>query len=355
VTRDSGGLAGKIFILSLMAIIITAGTVACSEPVSKITTATPYKLTHSTADAEHILSWDFIVSRCADIGDYDKEEIFIRRGETVQTTPGAPVLSEDSPAAWGSIRGVQLSPTGEKIRGFGIFIMYCETADNLDDYIESVKLSGFPVEKEGDFVTGVVEATLSPMKTAQFMLAGKNFAVLIMESASTEESLFFNKEQLIELLPIIKENISSMEITALPSDIPERRPPGETYVWQELMTFHSDELPPPVRVPEEQQYNDLIYSERPLMQVFNFMIDKDWRFVMTAEGEADTRFEVNITVMSTWEEAVSYSSDHVFTLHSAPLTVIREVPLKERYAPPVNIEIEVFFDKPMDWTMRIEK
>jgi hypothetical protein len=295
------------------------------------------------------------VSRCTDIGDYDKEEIFIRRGETAQATPGAPVLNEDSPAAWGSIRGVQMSPTREKIRGFGIFIMYCETADNLDDYIESVELSGFPIEKEGDFVTGVVEATVSPMKSAQFMLAGKNFAVLIMESASAEESLFFKKEQLVELLPIIKGNISSVEITALPSDIPERRPPGETYEWQEFVTFASVELPPPVRVPEEQQYNDLIYSERPLMQVFNFMIDKDWRFVMTAEGEADTRFEAYITVTTSGVQEKSYSTDHVFTLHSAPLTIIREEPLEEGYTPPVDIEIKVFFDKPMDWTMRIEK
>jgi len=122
--------------------------------------------------------------------------------------------------------------------------------------------------------------------------------------------------------------------------------------WQEFMTFRSEELSPPIRVPEGQHYNDLIFSERPLVQVFSFTMDKDWRFVMTAEGMPDTRFEVYITVTS---QGLSYSTDHVFTLHSAPLNIIREEPLEERYAPPVDIEIKVYFDKPMDWTMKIEK
>jgi hypothetical protein len=160
--------------------------------------------------------------------------------------------------------------------------MFFETAEYLDEHIQLMQTSGFPVQEDGDFVTGVLESG-PPMQSVQLLLAGKHFAILFMEFASSDESLFFGKERLMELLPTTKSNITSLEITPLPPGIPERKRVEEApYEWHEFMTVRSDELPPPVPVPEEEFHNDLWFEERPLMQVFNFVIDKDWRFVMTA-------------------------------------------------------------------------
>ena len=351
-------LLTKKFILVLTVVFLVAGVVACGKPTADTTTDTTYKLTHSAADAEYILSWDSIVSRCPDIGAYDKQESFVRRGETKQISSGEPsttsTLDMDSPAAWGSTRLVETSPAAEKVRGFGVWITYCETDEYLDELMLT-QTSGFPVQEDGDFVTGVLEQK-TPVQYVQLLLAGKHFAVLIMESASSDESLFFGKEKLMELLPTMKSNISSLEITPLPPEIPERERAEEaSYEWHEFMTFRSEELPPPVRVTEEQFYNNLIFSDRPLMQVFNFTIDKGWRFVMTATGEVGTRFEVYATVTSSGEAGLSYSSEQVFSLYSETVTITREEPLEEKYAPPVNIEIKVFFDSPINWTFIVEK
>jgi len=351
--KSIAGLTKRTIILVLVVAVIVAGVVACSKTAPETTDAA-YKLTHSAADAEYILSWDSIVSRCPDIGAYDKQEVFIRRGESQQlSTGGTSSLEMNSPAAWGSIRSVQTAPAGETVRGFGVWIVYCETAEYLDELMLT-QTSGFPVQEDGDFVTGVLESR-PPMQSVQLLLAGKHFVILFMESASSDESLFFGKEKLMELLPTVKSNISSLEITPLPSDIPERKLVEDTYEWHEFMTFRSEELSPSVRVPEEQFYNDLWFEERPLMQVFNFTIDKGWRFVMTATGEIDTRFEVYITVSSSGEQGLSYGSDRVFSLHSETVTITREEPLEEKYEPPVNVEIKVFFDSPISWTFIVEK
>ena len=174
------------------------------------TTGTSYKLTHSAADAEYILSWDSIVSRCPDISAYDKQEAFVHRGESAQTIPGAPVLNEDSPAAWASFRFVQTASTGDSARAFGVFMWYFENDEELDEYVESRQMSGFPFQEEGDFVTAVMESG-PPMQSVQLHIAGKHFAIAITDVASSDKSLFFGKEKLMELLPTVKSNISSLE------------------------------------------------------------------------------------------------------------------------------------------------
>jgi len=350
------GLLTKKYILLLTVVIVVAGVVACGKPAADTTTDAKYRLTHTAADAEYILSWDSIVSRCPDIAAYDKMEAFARRGETTEFAPGEPFsLPEDSPAAWSCLRGVRTEIVGNSFRSFGVWMWYFETDEYLNEHIQSMQTSGFPVQEDGDFVTAVLESG-PPTQSVQLLLAGKHFAILFMDIASSDESLFFGKEKLMELLPTVKSNITSLEITPLPSDIPERKLADETpYEWHEFMTFRSEELSPPVRVPEEQQYNNLIFSDRPLMQVFNFTIDKDWRYTMTATGEIDTKFEVYSTVTSSGEGGLSYSTDQVFSLYSVSVTVTREQPLEERYEPPVNIEIKIFFDQPISWTFKIEK
>ena len=345
-------------LLGISIVILITGIVLLTVNYSApdTTTDTSYKLTHSAADAEYILSWDEIVSRCPDIDTFDKMEAFVRRGETSEFAPGEPFsLAEDSPAAWANIRGVRTKIVGNSFRSFGVWIMYYETAEELDEHVELMKMSGIPFQEEGDFVTAVLESG-PPMQSVQLHIAGNQFCILFTDIASSDKSLFFGKEKLMELLPIVKSNISSLEITALPSDIPERKPAGEApYEWHEFMTFRSDELPPPVPVSEGEWYNNLIFSDRPLMQGFSFTIDKDWRFVMTATGEIGTKFELFPSVLLPGEQQPRQIGDHVFSLHSDTVTITREQSLGEEFEPPVNIEIKVFFDSPISWTFTVEK
>ena len=354
--KKVNSLPVKIRILILVAVlVVVAGVVAYVKFSSTPTTDTTYKLTHSAADAEYIFSWDSIVSQCPDIGDFDKMEFFVYRGGPTESTPGEPgSLPEDSPAAWLSLRGVNTDITGNSSRAFGVYIFYFDTDEYLDENIELIKTSGIPLQEEGDYWTAVLESG-TQTQSVQLHLAGNQFYILLLDVASSDKTFFFGKAKLMELLSTVKSKISSLEITALPSEIAERELVEDTYEWHEFTTFRSDELPPPVRVPEEDFYNDLIFSERPLVQVFNFTIDKDWRFVMTATGEIDTHFEVYVTVTSSGEEGFSYSSDQVFSLCRETVTFTREQPLEEGYAPPVDVEIKVFFDLPISWVITIEK
>jgi len=76
---------------------------------------------------------------------------------------------------------------------------------------------------------------------------------------------------------------------------------------------------------------------------------------MTAAGEIGTKFEAYITVTTMGEEPKSYSTDQGFSLYEETVTFTREQPLEERYAPPVNVDFKLYYDRPMDWTIRIEK
>ena len=205
------GLLTKKLILVSAVVLLVAGVAACGK-------STPtYKLTHSPADVEYILGWDFIVSQCPDIGAYDKIEGFVYRGETMEITPGETFsLDEDSPAAWASTRFVRTEWEGGRFRSFAVGIGFYETAEGLDQELQILQTQGFSVQTEGDFVTAVHE-TETPMQSIQLLLVGKHVFVLIQEFASSEESLFFNKDALVELRSIAKDRISMLEITPLPS------------------------------------------------------------------------------------------------------------------------------------------
>ena len=344
------GLLIKEFILVLV-VLMVAGVAACGE-----STPTTYELTHSSADAEYILGWDEIVSQCPDIGSYEKLETFVTRGATAEFAPGEPLsLPEDSPAAWFSIRGVRTEIEGDSFRSFGVWMMFLEYDEYLDEQIELMKMQGLPFQEDGDFVTAVLESG-PPTQNVQIHLAGNHFYILLMDVASAEESFFCDTDTLEELIAIAKDNIGSLEITPLPDEIPERIVTGDTsHEWREVMTVRSDELAPAVRLSEEEFYNDLWFVERPLMQVFDFTVDKDWRYTMMASGEIDTKFEVYVTVTSSGEEGFSYSSDQVFHLYAETVTFTSEQPLEEGYEPPVEVEIKVLFDLPMSWVITIEK
>jgi len=108
-----------------------------------------------------------------------------------------------------------MRPEGNRFRGFGVWMWFFETAKELDEHMKSAQMQGIPVQKEGDFLTAVVE-TKTPVQSAQLVLAGNHICILLTDTASSDESLFFGKEKLMELLPTMKSKISSLEITPLP-------------------------------------------------------------------------------------------------------------------------------------------
>jgi hypothetical protein len=97
-------------------------------------------------------------------------------------------------------------------------VSYCETAEDLDEFVDML---GFTVQEDGDFVTASRETEI-PLKSLELLLAGKHFAVVIGEFATPEESLFGDKDELMQLLTIAKDKISLLETTPLPTEIPQR-------------------------------------------------------------------------------------------------------------------------------------
>jgi hypothetical protein len=199
--------------------IIAAGIMSCGTSAPDETNNTTYKLTHSAADVEYILSWDKIVSQCPDIGAYDEIEAFVHRGESTQYASGENFsLGDHSPAAWSSMRLARTEWAGQSFRSFMIQVSFCETTEDIDELVDML---GFTVQKEGDFVTASRE-TGTPLKSLELLLAGNHFAVVMGEFATPEDSLLCDKVELMQLLSIAKDKISLSETTPLPSEIPQR-------------------------------------------------------------------------------------------------------------------------------------
>lgn len=83
--------------------------------------------------------------------------------------------------------------------------------------MNTLQTQGISVQKEGDFLTAFVEQK-TPVQTVQLVVAGNQIYILIAEAAPPDESLFFGKEGLMELLPAIKSNILDRDYS---SPIPE--------------------------------------------------------------------------------------------------------------------------------------
>jgi len=130
---------------------------------------------------------------------------------------------------------------------------------------------------------------------------------------------------------------------------------AEKLDWENgILTASSDELEPAVTVPAGEFYNPTWFSTPPLMQKFKFEANGDWQFTITVSGEVDTRFEVYALIELSGGPATGYGYDQVFTLHSETETFTHERKLAEGQEPPVDVEIKVLFDTPMDWEMVIE-
>jgi len=208
--------------LSILLIISTGSLISCGQAANDKNSDERYKLIHSADDAEYIISWDYIVSQCPDIGTYDKQEFFIHRGDSKQSNArGISVIEMDSPVAWSSIRSIMTGMKGEGSRSFIINVTYYDTAAYLDEQIELMAIQGIPFEMEGDFTIAVMKSSLST-KYVQLHLAGHQFYVQFITTASADGTLFFSRAKLMELLSGIKDRISSLEITPLPAEIPDR-------------------------------------------------------------------------------------------------------------------------------------
>ena len=199
---------------------------ACGQAPTNNTTGSSttgaHNLTHTSQDAEYILSWNILISACPDLADHSKLEGFAGRGQTVQISPDESIeLDANSPAAWADTRLVRVQPSTDSYRNFGVEVMYFDKPEYMNEYLQLLEQAGLSLQTEGDFKTGVNE-TNTPVRVLQLLLAGKQIAVSFTETSSTGQQLLCSKEELTGLFNAIEANISSLGITPLPSVIPGR-------------------------------------------------------------------------------------------------------------------------------------
>ena len=208
-------LPKRIRILILVAVIVVAAGVAAYIKFSPTpNTNDTYELAHNLTDLEYIVSWDTIASVCPDMNDYtkyEKQEAFMGRGNA----GGFISLDSNSPAMWMIARAVNGITGGDSVRNLGIFMWYFETAEEFDEHMNTLQAQGIAVQREGDLLTAVVEQE-TPIRSAQLVVAGNHICVLVGNVASPDETLFFSKEGLMDLVPTMKSKISSIKITPLP-------------------------------------------------------------------------------------------------------------------------------------------
>jgi hypothetical protein len=215
--KRTTGLLAKVFILVLAVVLLVSGVTACGKTSTTTTTTTTgakYKLVHNLPDLEYVLPWDTIAARCPDINDctkYQKEEAYMGRGNA----GGFISLDSNSPAMWMIARVVNKITEGNSVRNLSVFMWYFDTEKEFDEHMNTLRTQGISVQKDGEFITAVVEQK-TPVQTAQLVVAGNSLCIVIADAASPDESLIFGKEDLTEMLPTIKSKIASIEITPLP-------------------------------------------------------------------------------------------------------------------------------------------
>lgn len=212
--KRATGLLTKIFVLVLSAVILVTGVSGCGKTSSLTTAGGTYKLVHNLPDLEYIIPWDTISARCPDMNDYtkyQKAEAYMGRGNA----GGFIALDSNSPAMWMIARVVNKLTEGNSVRNISIFMWYFDTQKEFDEHLDTLRKQGISIQEDGKFITAIVERK-TPVQTAQLVVAGNSIFVSIAEAASPDETLFFGKEGLMELLPTIKSKMSLIEITSLP-------------------------------------------------------------------------------------------------------------------------------------------
>jgi len=210
-------LPTKIRVLVLVAVIVVAAGVAAYIKLSPTPTATDeYELVHNLPDLEYIMAWDTIAGVCPDMNDYtkyEKQEAFMGRGNA----GGFISLDSNSPAMWMIARAVNKIAQGgtPSVRNLNVFMWYFETTAEFNEHMDTLQTQGISVQREGDLLTAVVEQQTT-IQSTQLVVAGNHICILIANFASPDETLFFSKEDLMDLLPTMKSKISSIKITPLP-------------------------------------------------------------------------------------------------------------------------------------------
>ena len=213
-----------VILLLVSVVLAGCGGGGITPGATTTTTSTGYRLHHTSSDGEYLLSWDTILENCPELAGLDKVQAFVRRGQTVMLTPDEQVsLGTGSPAAWGYTRIVRTGDTPESRRTFAVEILYFDTTENLDDYLYSVASGGFILTSDGDFVSGKA-TTHTGTESAQSLVAGRQFAFSITETAPAGQSLICAAGETDALVPIYKANIEGIEYAPLPSYIPTRTP-----------------------------------------------------------------------------------------------------------------------------------
>jgi hypothetical protein len=207
----------RIRILMLVAVIVVAAGVTAYIKFSPTPTGNDtYELAHNLTDLEYIISWDTVASACPDMNDYtkyEKQEAFMGRGNA----GGFISLDSNSPAMWMIARAVNKITEGgmPSVRNLNVFMWYFETTAEFNEHMDTLEMQGISVQTEGDLLTAVVEQQ-TPIQSTQLVVAGNHICILIANFASPEETLFFSKEDLMDLLPAMKSKISAIKITPLP-------------------------------------------------------------------------------------------------------------------------------------------
>jgi hypothetical protein len=101
------------------------------------------------------------------------------------------------------------------VGNLNVFMWYFETAAGFSEHMDTLETQGISVQTEGDLLFAVVEQQ-TPIQSTQLVVAGNHICVLLGNVASPDETLFFSKEDLMDLLPAMKSKISSIKITPLP-------------------------------------------------------------------------------------------------------------------------------------------
>jgi hypothetical protein len=131
---------------------------------------------------------------------------------------------------------------------------------------------------------------------------------------------------------------------------------AEKLDWEDgTLTASSDEIKAAATVSAGDFYNPTWFDAPPLIQKFKFEANGDWQFTITASGEVDTNFEIYVFIELRGGPAEGYAYDQLFTLDAETETFNEDRPLAEGQEPPVNVEVKVLFDAPMDWEMVIEE
>ncbi|MCF7975444.1 MAG: hypothetical protein K9N55_16625 [Phycisphaerae bacterium] len=211
MTRRRTGLNPFLILIAILLISVVTG---CGKSSPAQTNGAHYQLTHNLPDLEYIISWEEMSARIPGLNDlnkYDKDEGYLGRGNVC----GSFYLDSKSPAMWLIGRSVTLRSETSSSHMLGIYMHFFETDNELDEQIKSAEKQGIAVRRKGGGRTAFMEAKTS-VQSEYMLVAGNQICLVIAETASLDETLFFDKEQLMELLPKIESKISSIEITALP-------------------------------------------------------------------------------------------------------------------------------------------